>query len=45
MNNKLNEAQELLDSRLAVYGERVKNMEDVAKVWSGIFGFQAQCNL
>lgn len=33
-----NEAKELLDSRLAVYGDRKKNMEDVANVWSGILG-------
>ena len=37
-NNKQNEAQALLDSRLSVYGERVKSMEDVAQVWSGILG-------
>ena len=42
MNNKLNEAQELLDSRLAVYGERVKNMTDVAKVFSGILGVEVR---
>lgn len=41
MTNK-NDAQTLLDSRLAVYGERVKNMEDVAKVWSGILGFEVR---
>jgi hypothetical protein len=37
-----NEAQELLDSRLAVYGERVKNMENVAKVFSGILGIEVR---
>ena len=42
--NNLSNAQELLDSRLAVYGERVKNMTDVAKVWSGIFGFDVRAD-
>lgn len=42
MNDKLNEAQDLLDSRLAVYGERVKNMTDVAKVFSGILGVEVR---
>jgi hypothetical protein len=36
------EAQELLDSRLAVYGERTKNMENVAKVFSGILGTEVR---
>ena len=36
--------QELLDGRESVYGERVKNMEDVAKVWSGIFGFDVRAD-
>ena len=37
-----NEAQELLDSRVSVYGERVKNMENVAKVFSGILGIEVR---
>jgi hypothetical protein len=37
-----NEAQELLDSRLAVYGERVSNMENVAKIFSGILGTEVR---
>jgi hypothetical protein len=41
MNSK-EEAQELLDSRVAVYGERVKNMENVAKVFSGILGIEVR---
>lgn len=40
--NHTEEAQELLDSRLAVYGERVKNMQDVAKVFSGILGTEVR---
>ena len=40
--NNLDNAQELLDSRLAVYGERVKNMTDVAKVFSGILGVEVR---
>lgn len=36
------EAQELLDSRLAVYGERVENMTRVAKVFSGILGTEVR---
>lgn len=36
--------QDLLDGRESVYGERVKNMEDVAKVWSGIFGFDVRAD-
>jgi hypothetical protein len=36
------EAQELLDSRLAVYGERVTNMERVAQVFSGILGTEVR---
>jgi hypothetical protein len=40
--NHTEEAQELLDSRLAVYGERVKNMENVAKVFSGILGIEVR---
>jgi hypothetical protein len=36
------EAQELLDSRLAVYGERVENMTRVAQVFSGILGFEVR---
>jgi Domain of unknown function (DUF6378) len=36
------EAQELLDSRLAVYGERVENMTRVAKVFSGILGIEVR---
>jgi Domain of unknown function (DUF6378) len=42
MTNNNNEAQELLDSRLAVYGERKKNMENVAKVFSGILGIEVR---
>ena len=37
-----NEAQDLLDSRVSVYGERVKNMENVAKVFSGILGIEVR---
>jgi hypothetical protein len=36
------EAQNLLDSRLAVYGERVENMTRVAQVFSGILGFEVR---
>lgn len=42
MSNHQNEAQELLDSRVSVYGERVKNMENVAKVFSGILGIEVR---
>ena len=34
--------QDLLDGRESVYGERVKNMQDVAKVWSGILGTEVR---
>ena len=37
-----NEAQELLDSRRAVYGDRVDNMERTALIWSGLLGFTVQ---
>jgi hypothetical protein len=40
--NHTEEAQELLDSRLAVYGERVSNMENVAKIFSGILGIEVR---
>jgi hypothetical protein len=36
------EAQTLLDSRETVYGDRVKNMQDVAKVFSGILGTEVR---
>ena len=36
------EAQTLLDSRLAVYGERVSNMTRVAQVFSGILGTEVR---
>jgi hypothetical protein len=36
------EAQNLLDSRLAVYGERVENMTRVAQVFSGILGMEVR---
>jgi hypothetical protein len=36
------EAQKLLDSRLAVYGDRVDNMQRTAKIWSGLTGFDIQ---
>jgi hypothetical protein len=42
MTTTNNEAQELLDSRLAVYGERVENMTRVAKVFSGILGIEVR---
>lgn len=35
-------AQALLDSRVAVYGERVENMTRVAKVFSGILGIEVR---
>jgi hypothetical protein len=41
-NNHTEEAQNLLDSRLAVYGERVENMTRVAKVFSGILGIEVR---
>ena len=41
-NNHNEEAQELLDSRLAVYGERVTNMARVAAVFSGILGTEVR---
>jgi hypothetical protein len=41
-NNHTEEAQNLLDSRLAVYGERVENMTRVAKVFSGILGTEVR---
>ena len=34
--------QALLDGRETVYGERVKNMQDVAQVWSGILGTEVR---
>ena len=34
------EAQELLDSRLAVYGDRIDNMRRVALMWSGFLGVE-----
>jgi hypothetical protein len=40
--NHTEEAQNLLDSRHAVYGERKKNMENVAKVFSGILGIEVR---
>lgn len=40
--NHTEEAQALLDSRVAVYGERVKNMERVAQVFSGILGIEVR---
>jgi hypothetical protein len=40
--NHTEEAQNLLDSRLAVYGERVENMTRVAKVFSGILGIEVR---
>jgi hypothetical protein len=42
MTSTKDEAQNLLDSRLAVYGERVENMTRVAKVFSGILGFEVR---
>ena len=34
------EAQELLDSRRAVYGDRVDNMKRVAALWSALLGVE-----
>jgi hypothetical protein len=42
MTSTKDEAQELLDSRLAVYGERVENMTRVAQVFSGILGVEVR---
>jgi len=42
--NHTEEAQTLLDSRHAVYGDRVKNMQDVAKVFSGILGTEVRAD-
>lgn len=42
MTTTNNEAQELLNSRVAVYGERVENMTRVAKVFSGILGIEVR---
>jgi hypothetical protein len=42
MTEQKKEAQELLDSRLAVYGERVENMTRVAQVFSGILGMEVR---
>jgi uncharacterized protein DUF6378 len=42
MTTTQEEAQNLLDSRLAVYGERVENMTRVAKVFSGILGTEVR---
>ena len=40
--NNIDEAQELLDSRREVYGDRVTNMERVAQVFSGILGTEVR---
>lgn len=32
----------LLDSRTAVYGDRIQNMVRVAQIWSGLLGFTVQ---
>lgn len=42
--NNTDEAQELLDSREEVYGDRVTNMERVAKVFSGILGTEVRAD-
>jgi hypothetical protein len=42
MTSTKDEAQNLLDSRLAVYGERVENMTRVAQVFSGILGVEVR---
>ena len=42
MTTTKEEAQTLLDSRLAVYGERVENMTRVAQVFSGILGMEVR---
>jgi len=42
MTSTKDEAQNLLDSRLAVYGERVENMTRVAQVFSGILGMEVR---
>ena len=42
--SNMDKAQELLNSRVTVYGDRVKNMEDVAKVWSGILGTEVRAD-
>jgi len=42
MTSTKDEAQNLLDSRLAVYGERVENMTRVAQVFSGILGTEVR---
>jgi hypothetical protein len=42
MTTTQNEAQELLDSRLATYGDRVENMTRVAQVFSGILGTEVR---
>jgi hypothetical protein len=36
----LDETDALLASRLAVYGDRINNMERVAKIWSGLLGVE-----
>jgi len=38
MTKEQDDAQRLLDSRLAVYGDRIDNMERTAKIWSGLLG-------
>ena len=42
MTETTDEAQKLLDSRRAVYGDRIDNMERTAKIWSGLIGFEIQ---
>ena len=42
--NNIDEAQELLDSREEVYGDRVTNMERVAQVFSGILGTEVRAD-
>lgn len=36
------DAQKLLNSRLAVYGDRVENMKRTALIWSGLLGFEVR---
>lgn len=40
----MDEAQNLLDSREEVYGDRVSNMENVAKIFSGILGTEVRAD-
>jgi len=35
-------ADALLETRRAVYGDRIKNMENLALIWSGLLGFEVK---